>query len=149
MKIALASDHRGFPAKTKITELLTQEGHEVVDVGCNDTNSCDYPDFAIEASKLVAGGSADQAMLFCGTGIGMSITANKIKGVRAALCHDELTAQLARKHNDANVLCLSGDLVGFALMERIVDTWLTTSFEAGRHKRRVDKINEYDRVHHD
>ncbi len=148
MKIALANDHRGYSAKTIITELLTRKGHEIVDAGCNDTSSCDYPDYAIGASKMVADARVDQAILICGTGIGMSITANKVHGVRAALCHDELTAQLARKHNDANVLCLSGDLVGHALMERIVETWLATPFESGRHQRRVDKINEYDKHHH-
>ncbi len=147
MKIAVASDHRGFPSKSTISEFINNEGHDVVDVGCEGDGSCDYPEFAIKASIMVAKGEVDRAVLFCGTGIGMSIAANKVCGVRAALCHDELTAELARKHNDANVLCLSADLVGHALMQRVVDTWLTTNFESGRHQRRVDYIDTYDKEH--
>ncbi len=144
MKVAVASDHRGFNAKDKIVAFLAKEGHEVDDHGCKAEDSCDYPDHAFTAAEAVAKGDVDYGILFCGTGIGMSITANKVKGIRAALCHDELTAELSRRHNESNVLCLPADLVGDALMKRIIETWLKTEFEAGRHKRRVDKISRYE-----
>ena len=140
MKISIACDHRGYEAKEFIKSLLQRAGHEVMDCGANDTKSSDYPDYAIPAGRAVASGEADRGILICGSGIGMSITANKIKGVRAALCHDELTAQLARKHNNANVLCLSAMLVNDPLIVRIVESWLETDFEGGRHERRVTKM---------
>jgi ribose 5-phosphate isomerase B len=144
MKIALSSDHRGFEAKERLAHHLTGAGYEVEDCGCDGVASCDYPDFGLKAAKRVADGDAALGILLCGTGIGMSITANKVHGVRAALCHDELTAQLARKHNDANVLCLPADLVGEELIKRLVDVWLETKFEGGRHERRVEKIRNYE-----
>jgi ribose 5-phosphate isomerase B len=140
MRIAVSSDHRGYHAKERIRLLLTNAGHEVVDHGCHSAASCDYPDMAVLAAEAVAKGETDRAILICGTGLGMSIAANKVKKVRAALCHDELTAQLSRKHNDANVLCLPADLVGEQLMRLIVETWLSTEFEGGRHARRIEKI---------
>ena len=140
MKIAVGSDHRGFEAKQQIKAIITQLGHECIDVGTSDSNPVDYPDLAYPAAMTVSKGQADRAILVCGTGIGMSITANKIKGIRAALCHDELSAQISRDHNDANVLCISGDLVSEVLLRKIVEVWLSTKFSAGRHLRRVNKI---------
>jgi ribose 5-phosphate isomerase B len=141
MKIVVGSDHRGFEAKKLIKAILTQLGHECVDVGTETNDPVDYPDPAYLAAVAVSKKQADRGILACGTGIGMSITANKIKGVRAALCHDELSAQISRHHNDANVLCLAGDLIGEVLLRRIVETWLDTEFSGGRHQRRVRKIS--------
>ena len=146
MKVAVCSDHRGFRAKETIKSMLVREGHTVQDFGSNDRTSCDYPDMAIPASESVARGTNDIGIMICGTGIGMSITANKVRGIRAALCHDELTAELARKHNDGNVLCLPGDLIGEELMKRVVDVWLNTAFESGRHARRINKISQFERA---
>ena len=144
MKIALASDHRGFAAKTKIRAILQELGHEVLDYGPEDGSPCDYPDMAEPAALAVASGDADFGVLLCGSGIGMSMCANKIPGIRAALCHDELTARMARAHNNANILCLPADLVGDALIRQIVDVWLRTPFEGGRHERRVRKISQIE-----
>jgi len=140
MKIVVGSDHRGFESKEQIKSIVTQLGHECIDVGATDNHPTDYPDMAYRAARKVADNEADRAILVCGTGIGMSITANKVKGVRAALCHDELTARISRDHNDANVLCVSGDLVGEVLLRKIVEAWLNTEFSGGRHQRRVNKI---------
>lgn len=144
MKVVLASDHRGFRAKEQIKFFLQQGGFTVIDQGCDSPASCDYPDTAIGGAELLARGEADRGIFLCGTGIGMSMAANKVRGIRAALCHDELTAQMSRKHNDANVLCLPADLVGDELMRRVVDVWLRTEYEAGRHARRLDKIAAYE-----
>ena len=141
MKIVVGNDHRGFEAKKQIKAIITQLGHECIDVGTSDSHPVDYPDHAYLAATAVAKGEADVAILACGTGIGMSITANKIKGIRAALCHDELSAQDSRHHNDENVLCLSGDLIGEVLLRRIVEVWLDTEFSGGRHERRNRKIS--------
>ena len=141
MKIALAADHRGQSAKSKIAVLLAELGHQVLDMGTNSTQSCDYPDLAYPAARAVADSKVDAAILICGSGIGMTICANKVRGVRAALCHDELTAQMSRRHNDANVLCLASDVLGDELMRRIVRGWLSTTFDGGgRHERRVRKV---------
>lgn len=140
MKIALANDHRGFEAKQQIKAIVIQMGHECIDFGTNNNSPVDYPDLAYLAAKAVAEKQADRAILTCGTGIGMCITANKIKGIRAALCHDELSAQISRHHNNANILCVSGDLIGAVLLRRIVEIWLTTDFNGGRHQRRIKKI---------
>ncbi|MCI0499250.1 MAG: ribose 5-phosphate isomerase B [Planctomycetales bacterium] len=140
MKIAVANDHRGCNAMEQIKAIVSQLGLECVDYCSSVSQAVDYPDMAYVASMAVARHEADRAILVCGTGIGMSIAANKIKGIRAALCYDELAAKLSREHNDANVLCLSGDLVGSTMMRKIVETWLTTEFVAGRHLRRVKKI---------
>jgi ribose 5-phosphate isomerase B len=139
MKIAIGSDHRGFETKEQVKAIVTQLGHEYFDVGTANSNPVDYPDPAFLAAKAVSSEKADRAILACGTGIGMSITANKIKGIRAALCHDELSAQISRHHNDANVLCVSGDLIGEVLLRKIVEVWLSTDFSGGRHQRRVNK----------
>jgi len=144
MKLAVSSDHRGFPAKEHIKQYLESKGLEVIDLGCDSQTSCDYPDMGISGAQAVANGDADLAILLCGTGIGMSISANKVRGIRAALCHDELTAGLSRRHNDANVLCLPADLIGEELTRRIVDVWLDTSYEGGRHARRLKKITDFE-----
>lgn len=140
MKIAIGSDHRGYEAKELIKSVLQRGGHEVTDFGTNESKSCDYPDFGIPVSLAVAQKETDMGILVCGSGVGMSMTANKIKGIRAALCHDELTAKMSRTHNDANVLCLPAMLVNDPLITRIVETWLNTEFQGGRHTRRVEKI---------
>lgn len=147
MKISVGSDHRGYDAKERIRAFVQGMGHEVVDHGTASRNSCDYPTHAFAVAADVAEKRANYGILFCGSGIGMSIVANKVAGIRAALCHDELTAQLSRRHNDANVLCLPADLVGDALMQSMVRVWLTTEFEGGRHKRRVELIETYEREH--
>jgi ribose 5-phosphate isomerase B len=140
MRIAIGSDHRGFEAKQQIQAIITQSGHECIDFGTNDSSPVDYPDTAYLATRAVAENEADRAILVCATGIGMSIAANKILGIRAAVCHDELNARISRDHNDANVLCVSGDQVGEVLLRKIVEVWLNTEFSGGRHLRRVNKI---------
>ncbi len=145
MKIAIGSDHRGFEAKERIRAELESLGHEVVDHGTNSRDSCNYPDMALAVAADVAKAVVQRGVLLCGTGIGMSITANKVDGVRAALCHDELTVQMSRRHNDANVLCLPADLVGELLLRNMVRVWLDTEFEAGRHSQRVDRIVDYEK----
>ena len=140
MKIAVGSDHRGFDAKQQTKAIVTQMGHVCVDFGTDDTHPVDYPDLAYIVAKAVSKHQADRAILICATGLGMSIAANKVKGIRAALCHDELSAQISRDHNDTNVLCLSGDQIGEVLLRKIVEAWLSTEFSGGRHQRRVGKI---------
>jgi ribose 5-phosphate isomerase B len=140
MKIAVGSDHRGFNAKQLIKAIVSQMGHECVDVGTDSATPVDYPDLAYLAAKSVSEKQTDRAILICATGLGMSIAANKVHGVRAALCHDELSAHIARDHNDTNVLCLSGDQIGEVLLRKIVETWVATEFSGGRHQRRVNKI---------
>jgi len=144
MKIAVASDHRGVDVKGKILELLTELGHEGHDFGPEGMESVDYPDYASKVAKAVSTTDMDRGILICGTGMGMCIVANKFSGVRAAPCHDDLTAEMSRLHNDANVLCLSADLLGDRLVNRMVEIWLATEFEGGRHARRLDKIREYE-----
>ena len=140
MKIAIGADHRGHASARAVADRLTAQGHEVSIHGPLDGKSCDYPERADLVGKAVAAGTADVGVLICGTGIGMAIAANKIPGVRAAVVHDELTAQLSRSHNSANVLCLSADLLGQRLIDTIVDTFVSTEFEGGRHSRRVHKV---------
>ena len=140
MRISVGSDHRGVAMRQKIPDLLKRLGQEVVEVGANGEQSVDYPDIAAAVARQVSRGEADRGILICGTGLGMSIAANKFPGVRAAPCHDDLTAELSRRHNDLNVLCLSGDIVGERIIDRLVEIWLTTPFEGGRHSRRVAKI---------
>jgi ribose 5-phosphate isomerase B len=144
MRIALGSDHRGYEARQRIRGYVAKLGHEALDMGVASKESCDYPDYAFTVAKMVAGRQVDRGILICGTGIGMCMAANKVKGIRAALCHDSLTAELSRRHNNANILCLSGDLLGEELMERMIRIWLDTEFEAGRHTRRVDKIVQFE-----
>jgi ribose 5-phosphate isomerase B len=144
MKIAIGSDHRGFDVKRRIVALLERMKHEVVDVGPIASESVDYPDFAFEVANAVSRGGVDRGILICGTGIGMCIAANKVVGVRAAPCHDSVTAEMSRRHNDANILCLSADLLGGELLDRMVKIWLETEFEGGRHARRVEKITKFE-----
>jgi ribose 5-phosphate isomerase B len=144
MKIAIGSDHRGFDVKRRLIPLLQKLGHEVSDVGSEGRESVDYPDFAFQVAQAVSEGRVDRGILVCGSGIGMCIAANKVKGVRAAPCHDSITAEMSRRHNDANVLCLSADLLGEELIERMVRIWLETEFEGGRHARRVEKITRIE-----
>lgn len=145
MKIAIGSDHRGYEVKTKIIEHLKKLGHDSVDCGAHDCNSIDYPDIATAVAEKIVDGEVDRGILICGSGIGMAITANKFPGVRAATCHDDLTAEMSRRHNNVNVMCLSADLLGERLIDRMVDLWINTEFEKGRHQRRVDKISEVEK----
>ena len=141
MRIAIGSDHRGFTLKTHLIKILNQAAHEVVDVGTDSDQSVDYPDVAATVGEHVSQQQVERGILICGTGIGMSITANKFSGVRAAPCHNVEAAEISRQHNDLNVLCLaaSGDHLE-TTAENIVQTWLKTPFEAGRHARRLEKI---------
>lgn len=147
MQIAVGSDHRGFQLKQRIVQLLSDLGHSVTDAGTNDSQSVDYPDFAKIVSQGVSEGKADRGILICGTGIGMAITANKFPGVRAITANDELTAEMCRRHNDVNVLCLSGDMLGEGPVDSLIKTWIDTEFEGGRHQRRLDKIREVEQDH--
>jgi ribose 5-phosphate isomerase B len=141
MKVAIACDHRGYTVKQRIIAQITDRGHEVLDFGTDTAKACDYPDYGIPAAKAVAVGQADRGILIDGSGIGMSILANKMPGIRAAIVHDELTAEISRRHNNANILCFAADLLGDELIRRIIDAWLLTPFEQGRHSRRVDKVS--------
>jgi ribose 5-phosphate isomerase B len=145
MKIALGSDHRGFGVKQRLAGALAKLGHEVRDLGVESGDAAaDYPDFAIPVSEAVGKGDADRGILICGTGFGMCIAANKVHGVRAVTCRDGIEAEMSRRHNDANVLCMSADFLGQELIDRLVQVWLATDFEGGRHQRRVEKIAEYE-----
>ena len=144
MRISVGSDHRGYKVKSKVIELLNQLGHETVDVGTNSDESVDYPDIAKRVGQQVSDGEVERGILICGTGIGMAITANKYANVRAATCHDEITAEMSRRHNDVNVLCLSGDRLGQRSIDQLVQLWITTEFEGGRHERRIDKISDLE-----
>ena len=140
MKISIASDHGGFDLKEDLRAWLTGQGHEVVDFGCHGKESCDYPDFAGPAARAVASGECERGIVICTTGIGVSITANKVKGVRCALCADPWSAEMTRRHNDANVLAIGAGVTGPLLARQIVTAFLTHEFEGGRHQRRVDKV---------
>ena len=144
MRISIGSDHRGVDVKRQIFDLLRQLGHEAMDAGTQSEESVDYPDIAAEVGRRVSQSESDRGILICGTGIGMAIVANKFPGVRAAPCHDDLTAEMSRRHNDLNVLCLSADLLGVKLIDHMVEIWLSTEFDGGRHTRRVNKISELD-----
>ena len=139
LRVVVGADHRGMETAERVCETLTRLGHEsrIVQT-CSGT--CDYPEQAYLVGLEISNGNAERGVLICGTGIGMSIAANKMKGLRAALVHDELTAQLSRSHNDANVLCLSADLLGERLIDKVVEVWMSAEFEGGRHQRRVNKI---------
>jgi len=145
MKIAIGSDHAGLELKEYIKGVLAAGGYEVADAGTNSPESVDYPDFAFEVARRVAAGEADRGILFCGTGVGMSVAANKVRGIRAALIYDLYTAAQSRKHLDANVLVLAGRVTGSGLAEEIVKTWLSTEFEGGRHLARIRKIEAFEK----
>lgn len=144
MKIAIASDHRGVRVKEQILAHLRELGHDGIDLGPQSTDGVDYPDFAAKVAADVASGAVDRGILICGTGMGMCIAANKFAGVRAVTCHDDFTAEISRRHNDANIMCLSADMLGDRLLARIVEIWLNTEFEGGRHARRVNKIKQIE-----
>jgi ribose 5-phosphate isomerase B len=146
MRIAIGSDHRGIQMREKVVSLLKHMGQELIDVGTHEDEDVDYPDVAAKVAEKVSRGEADRGVLICATGLGMCIVANKFPGVRAAPCHDEVTAEIARRHNDLNVLCLSGDIMAERAVDRLVEIWLNTSFEGGRHARRVQKIRRFE--HH-
>ncbi len=146
MKIAIGSDHAGYEAKETIQRWLEEMGYEPVDLGTENGESVDYPDFAEEVARYVAEDEGDRrGILVCGTGIGIGIAANKIPGIRAATCHDEFTAKMSRAHNDANVLCLGSRVLAVDRMRPIVEEFLRTEFEGGRHQRRIDKIRRLER----
>ena len=145
MRISIGSDHRGVNLKSKIDDFLRAAGHDVANMGTDSTESCDYPDIAIAVAKSVSCGDSDRGILVCGTGIGMAITANKFDRVRAAICNDEVTAEMCRRHNNVNVLCLSGDMLGERNIEKLLRIWLETEFEGGRHARRLDKISQLEK----
>ena len=140
MRIAMASDHGGFALKEDLRTWLTELGHEVEDLGCFDAASCDYPDFAQAAARAVAGGQCQRGIVICTTGIGVSMAANKVHGVRCALCGEPWSAEMTRRHNDANMLALGAGVVGPQMARQIVTAFLTHEFEGGRHQRRVDKV---------
>jgi ribose 5-phosphate isomerase B len=144
MKIVIGSDHRGVDIKHRLKALIQNMGHEVLDIGTDGAESCDYPDFAYEVARRVGAGEMERGILICGTGIGMCITANKVRGVRAASCQDLLTAEMSRRHNDANVMCLSADLLGEDQMLQMIRIWLDTPFDGGRHARRIEKITKIE-----
>ena len=147
MKIALGSDHRGYAHKALLLDTLSSRGVEVEDLGCSSEESADYTDAALAVGERVGGGLADAGILICGSGIGMSIAANKVKGVRASLCFTPDQARTTRQHNDSNILCLSGDQVDPETALVLCDAWLAAKFEGGRHGRRVDKIIAYENNH--
>jgi ribose 5-phosphate isomerase B len=144
MKVGIGSDHRGLQQRVWAAGAIRISGAEPVDFGTHSTESVDYPDIAVEVARAVASGAIQRGVLICGTGIGVSIAANKVAGVRAAVCHDLHTAEMSRRHNDANVLCLPGDALDQQQLETIVKLWLGTAFEGGRHARRVEKLRELD-----
>lgn len=147
MKIALANDHAGFPAREETLQMLRKAGHEVMDLGAASPESVDYPDYAERACRAVLVGDAERAILICGTGQGMAMAANHMRGIRAARCVTVNDARLSRAHNDANVIALCGwDDPKFDARNEIIEAWLTTEFEGGRHQRRVDKIDQMDQV---
>ncbi len=137
----MASDHAGFILKSEISSFLIQEGHNVIDSGTYSGESCDYPDYATKATSVILEKKAERGIFICGTGIGISIAANRHKGIRATLCYDIYTARLSRLHNDSNVLVLGANIVALALSKEIVKVWLDEKFEGGRHQRRIDKLD--------
>lgn len=144
MKIAIGSDHGGLNLKQDIIEFLSENNVAVQDVGTYTTDSVDYPDIAVKVTQAVTSGECERGIVICGTGIGISIAANKVKGIRAALCHDVFSAQMSREHNDANVLAMGERVIGKGLARMIVKTWLNAEFAGGRHLRRVEKLNSIE-----
>lgn len=145
MKIAIGSDHGGFELKEEIKTHLQNKGFEIKDFGTNSKDSCDYPEYALEVSEAIAKGDYERGILICGTGIGISISANKVPGIRCALVGDCFSAKATRQHNDSNVLALGGRVLGPGLALEIVDIWIATEFEGGRHQARIDKISEIEK----
>lgn len=145
MKIIIGSDHGGIHLKEVLKQHLAERGIDVSDAGTYTEDSCDYPDIALKVCREIAKGNAERGVLVCGTGIGMSMAANKVDGIRAALCGDVFSAAMSREHNDANVICLGERVLGSGLAVRILDTWLDTEFAGGRHERRVNKIMDIEK----
>ena len=145
MKISMGCDHGGYPLKEFLKSWLQEQGHTVVDCGTDSTDSCDYPVFGAAAAREVAEGRCERGIVICTTGIGISITANKVHGIRCALCSDPLSAELTRRHNDANMLSMGAGMIGPNMAERIVDVFLNTEFEGGRHARRVGEIMDIEK----
>ncbi len=145
MRIAIGSDHAGYDLKEAVAPLLRAEGHELVDVGTNSEDSVDYPDFASRAARMVAEGEADRGVIVCGSGVGVSIVANKVDGIRAVNAHDPEEAEMSRRHNDANIVTLAGRRIPPDDAAAIVERFLATDFEGGRHERRVEKITAVER----
>lgn len=141
-KIYIATDHAGYAVKAYVKDIVTNLGHEIVDLGPDSADRVDYPDFAKKCTEAVTSDTGSFGILICGTGIGMSIAANKVSGIRAALCHDHYTAKLTRQHNDANILCFGERVVGKGVIEDMVEAFLNTEFEGGRHATRIGKIEE-------
>ena len=144
MKIAIGNDHSAVEMKNEIKAFLESKGYEVIDEGTNTTESCDYPIYGEKVGRAVVDGEADLGIAICGTGLGISLAANKVKGVRACVCSEPYTARMSRQHNNCNVLCFGARVIGIELAKMIVDTWLNTEFEGGRHQRRVDMIMEIE-----
>ena len=140
MKIAIGNDHGGLNFKGEVLDLIRELGHEVMDFGCNSPESVDYPDYADLVCRAILDGRCQRGILICGSGVGMSMAANRRQGIRAALCQEQFTARMSREHNNANVLCLGARVVGPSLAVEIVRTWLTTEFAGGRHQRRIEKF---------
>jgi len=145
MKIALGSDHAGFQAKEALKVALATAGHVVEDLGTKSTESVDYSDFGLRVARAVSEGAAERGIAICGTGIGMCIAANKVRGIRAAVAHDAFTAEMSRRHNDANVLCLGARLLAEDRIRELSRLWLETPFEGGRHERRIGRISDYEK----
>lgn len=144
MKVVLASDHGGVDLAKEIEGFLSEQGIEVDNIGSDSKESCDYSDYGIPAAEKVAAGEYDRGIVICGTGIGMSIAANKVKGIRCALVHDVYTARVTREHNDSNVLAMGARVIGVDLAKEIVKTWISGEFEGGRHERRINKLRDYE-----
>ncbi len=143
-KIAIASDHGGFDLKESVIAHLLNDGWEIDDLGPSSEDSVDYPDYGVKLAEAIANKKVERGIVICGTGVGMSIVVNRFPGIRGTLCSDVYTAKMCREHNDSNILIMGGRVIGKGLASEIVDTWLSTEFEGGRHQRRLDKINEID-----
>lgn len=144
MKIGIGNDHSALELKAEIIAFLEKKGHQVIDYGTNSSESCDYPVYGEKVAKAVVSGEVDQGILICGTGLGISLAANKVKGIRAAVCSEPFTAKMARVHNNCNILAFGARVVGPELAKMIVETWLDSDFEGGRHQRRVDLITDIE-----
>ena len=145
MKIGIGNDHSALELKAEIIGFLKEKGYEIVDFGTNSTESCDYPIYGEKVARAVAAGEVEKGILICGTGLGISLAANKVEGIRAVVCSEPFTAKMSRAHNNCNILALGARVVGAELGKMIVDTWLSTEFEGGRHQRRVDMIMDIEK----
>lgn len=144
MRIGIGNDHSGVEMKREIVKFLQEQGHEVVNYGTDESTRCDYPVYGEKVGRAVTAGDVDRGILICGTGLGISLAANKVRGVRAVVCSEPCTARLSRQHNDANVLAFGARIIGIEMAKMIVETWLSTEFEGGRHQRRVEMVMEME-----